>query len=96
MRNRSGEIGKPWGAPTLTGAGVAGAPWKTKVQLRSPRNGETYETRYGGIPPSLRIRASVVLSRFSNPALMSRNKDEIFRCDLCRVLMSLERVRLAS
>jgi len=44
-RKRSGEIGDPWGAPTLTGAGVPGAPWKTRVQLRSPKKDKTQETR---------------------------------------------------
>jgi len=32
-RKRSGEIGEPWGAPTLRGAGIPGAPWKIRVHL---------------------------------------------------------------
>jgi len=38
-------MGEPCGAPTLTAAGVPGAPWKTSVQLRSPKKEATPETR---------------------------------------------------
>ena len=44
-RKRRREIGDPRGALTLTGAGVPGATRKMRVQLHSPRNDETHETR---------------------------------------------------
>jgi len=80
----------------FTGDGVPGAPWKTRVQLLSPNKDETQETREGGIPPSLKMRARVELSRLSNPAFMSKNRDETFRHGLCGVLTSLKRVRITS
>jgi len=44
-------MGEPCRAPTLTGAGVPGAPWKTSELLRSPKKEETQETKYRGICP---------------------------------------------
>jgi len=38
----------------------------------------------------------VLLSTLSNPAFISRNREETFTRGLCRVLMSLVRVRHAS
>jgi len=78
------------------GAGVPGTPWKTRVQLRSPRKDETQETTYLGIPPSLRMGTRIELSTLLNPALMSKNKDETLRRGLCRVFTSLKRVRTVS
>ena len=49
----------------------------------------------GAIPPSLRIRARALLSPLSNPTLMSKKRDETLRRGLCRVFMSLDRVRTA-
>jgi len=31
MRKRRGEMGEPWGAPGLPGAGMPGAPWEAGV-----------------------------------------------------------------
>jgi len=83
-------------APTFTGAGVPLAPWKTRVQLLSRRKDENQGTREGGVPLSLRMWARVVMSTLSNPALKSKNRDETLCCSVCRVLMSLKRVRDSS
>jgi len=44
MRKSKGEMGEPCGVPTDTGAGVLGAPWKTRVQVLSSRKEEIQST----------------------------------------------------
>jgi len=66
------------------------------VQLRSPRKDETPEIRLGGIPPSLRVQARIGLSTLSNPAFMSKNREDTLSLGLCRVFTSLKRVMTAS
>ena len=41
----NGQMGEPWGAISLMGAGVPGAPWKTNVKLHSPKKEATQHTR---------------------------------------------------
>lgn len=67
-----------------------------RVQLLSHRKDKTMETREGGIPPSLRMRARMVLSTLSNPVLISKNREKTFSRGLCRVFTLLKRVRHAS
>lgn len=37
MQNKSGEIGDPWGTPTITGEAVSGEPENSSVQKWSDK-----------------------------------------------------------
>ena len=41
IRKERRESGEPWGVPTETGAGMVGAPWKTRVHFLPVRKEET-------------------------------------------------------
>ena len=96
MRKRRGDSGEPWGVPTETGAGVLGAPWKTRVHFLPLRKEETQSTMYEGMFLESRRDRSLVALTLSKQAFMSRKRVDTFRRGRGRVPTSWVRVATAS
>ena len=79
MTKSSGEMGKPWGVPTATGAKVLGEPWNNRRHCLLVRKLPIDGVMYLWTPLALREDVNWVGLTLSKPSFMSRNREEALR-----------------
>ena len=96
MTKSSGEMGEPWGVPTVTGANVLDEPWKRRRHCLPVRKLPIHEVMYLWAPLALRADVSWGGSTLSKPPLVSRKREEDLRPVRWKTRTSWEREAVAS